>query len=217
MPSRRRNIHCFLCCSQRTLLARRTSCKWILLQGREYNQTISWKVNAVTIKMKACKLPLLSYPPKCMVLRSVAPCHQSAYKKCTILGSTQEPLKHYLHFNKISLGDSHADEYLRSPSLDNSDRKSLCHWYGPKFTVSGKSSPLHCWTKMTFRINLPNYLPSLPTWAHPSNCLYQFVYFNPSWLFSWQNMYRKTIVRGRGDRVELYFRNGLCGAGKGIQ
>lgn len=107
------------------------------------------------------------------------------------LGVHSRPLKHYLHSNKIPPGDSHADEYLRSPSLDNSDRKPLCRWYGPKFTVSGKSSPLHCWTKMTFRINLPNYLPSLPTWAHPSSCLYQFVYLNPSWLFSWQNMYRK--------------------------
>lgn len=159
--------------------------------GKRIQPNNQLESKCVNIKMKAWKVPLLSYPPKCMVLRSVTPCHQPAYKKCTILGSTQGPLKHYLHSNKIPPGDSHADEYLRSPSLDNSDRKPLCRWYGPKFTVSGKSSPLHCWTKMTFRINLPNYLPSLPTWAHPSSCLYQFVYLNPSWLFSWQNMYRK--------------------------
>lgn len=152
--------------------------------GKRIQPNNQLESKCVNIKMKAWKVPLLFYPPKCMVLRSVTPCHQSAYKKCTILGSTQEPLKHYLHFNKLLPGDSHADEYLRIPSLDNSERKSLCHWYGPNFTVSGKSSPLHFWTSMTFRINLPNYLPSLPSWAHPSSCLYQFVCLNPSWLFS---------------------------------
>lgn len=193
MPSRR-NIHCFLCCSQRTLLARRTSCKWILLQGREYNQTISWKVNAVTIKMKA---------GNCLS----SPIHQSAWFSDQWHHATSLPIRNAQSWGPLKSHWSiiciltrfpwviHMQMNIwESPSLDNSDREiTLPQSMVLNSLCQGRALPLHCWTKMTFRINLPNYLPSLPT-EHPSNCLYQSSTSIPVGS-SWQNMCRKTIVR----------------------
>lgn len=177
------------------------------------NQTISWKVNAVTIKMKAWKLPLLSYPPKCMVLRSVAPCHQSAYKKCTILGSTQEPLKHYLHFNKISLGDSHADEYLRSSVVQiiqtgnhfaiDMVLNSLCQGRALLALLDQDDF------RSTYLIIYPH---SLPEHIHPTVCI------NSSTSIPVGSSLDRTCTERpqSGARMGWSFtRNGLHGAGKG--
>lgn len=99
--------------------------------------------------------------------------------KCRILAPTPDPVNQNLHFNKTPkrficrlIFEEHWSRISQKGNYFALD--SL------EFILSGKSSTFNYWI---FRIYLANCLHSPLPWAHPFNCLYQFLYFNPSWLF----------------------------------